>query len=256
MRHLRALCLDRRVWTDAIRFLPLVERIVNTTPHSSIGTYPLRVLFGDNLQLNRGLLVPYQPNDVLSMEDVIQDLNSQLKAIVDASLAHQRQVNNYWAEKDPPVDTFFNEGDYVLVKYPNIPPNKLLRWEGPKIVVERRGKIYDCQDLVTMQIQPHHVTRLKYYDASRDENPLLTAAHDTDSFPIVEVLAISLRREDDHTQPQVPHTRPSQCKPRRDLLVHARFVSGEEHWIAWAFARQTAALDTFLRTHNGYSHLR
>jgi hypothetical protein len=43
---------------------------------------------------------------------VIQDLNSQLKAIVDASLAHQRQVNNYWAEKDPPVDTYFNEKNF------------------------------------------------------------------------------------------------------------------------------------------------
>lgn len=56
LRHLRGIVMSRRVGANWSRHVPLVQRIVNATPHSAIGTTPARVLFGDAVRLDRRLL--------------------------------------------------------------------------------------------------------------------------------------------------------------------------------------------------------
>ena len=63
MKHLRALANEFVVKDDWATFLPLVQRIVNASPHSSTGIAPARLLFGDLISLNRGLLVPFESVD-------------------------------------------------------------------------------------------------------------------------------------------------------------------------------------------------
>ena len=53
LRHLRAFIYegkDLEKWVDSI---PLIQRIINTTKHSSLGVAPYQVLFGQALQLDR-----------------------------------------------------------------------------------------------------------------------------------------------------------------------------------------------------------
>ena len=45
MRHLRAILLDKNVVTDWAMCLPLVQRIMNASVHSSIGVSPAQILF-------------------------------------------------------------------------------------------------------------------------------------------------------------------------------------------------------------------
>ena len=64
MRHLRALVFEFRgnkIWSS---LLPLVQRILNATPSSSTGVAPSRILFGDRLTLDRGILMPFPTEEI------------------------------------------------------------------------------------------------------------------------------------------------------------------------------------------------
>jgi transposase InsO family protein len=56
LRHLRAIVMDKRVRKAWSLYLPLVQRIMVYQPHESLGTYPARLLYGDAITPNRGLL--------------------------------------------------------------------------------------------------------------------------------------------------------------------------------------------------------
>ncbi len=49
-RHLRFICLDRRIegqWPGSV-MLPIVrvQRVLNTTPHIAVGVEPAKIIFG------------------------------------------------------------------------------------------------------------------------------------------------------------------------------------------------------------------
>jgi len=52
MKHLSAILYDANVYSRWSQYLPLVQRIVNTSFHSAIGTSPHRLLFGDSIALD------------------------------------------------------------------------------------------------------------------------------------------------------------------------------------------------------------
>ena len=68
MRHLRSIVLDKRVKNTWSTYLPFVQRIMLYTYHSSIGTYPARVLYGDAITPNRGLIAEW--SDRSSLKDL------------------------------------------------------------------------------------------------------------------------------------------------------------------------------------------
>ena len=118
MRHLRAIIFDCRVINQWSMYLPFIQRIINNTYHSVIGTRPTRLLFGDNITVNRNLLVPVPKQDAITLEDYVQQLNTQLINIVTASQQHQNSLRNIINDKQPNNPIIFEEGQYVLVKWP------------------------------------------------------------------------------------------------------------------------------------------
>jgi hypothetical protein len=52
MRHLRAIMFDKRVSGSITKYLPIIQRIMNTLERVSTGVTPAEVIFGNNLQLN------------------------------------------------------------------------------------------------------------------------------------------------------------------------------------------------------------
>lgn len=62
-RHIKSMLFDRkwrRQWSDCT---PLVQRILNASPHSSIGVSPAQLLFGDAIELDRGIFLPFEKED-------------------------------------------------------------------------------------------------------------------------------------------------------------------------------------------------
>ena len=54
MKILRAITYEGGVKRNWSQYLPLVQRIINNSFHSAIGTTPSRVVFGDRIFLDRG----------------------------------------------------------------------------------------------------------------------------------------------------------------------------------------------------------
>ena len=58
LRHLRALLFDRYLEDKWSTCLPLVQRILNSKEHESTGISPVKLLFGDNIDLDENIFVP------------------------------------------------------------------------------------------------------------------------------------------------------------------------------------------------------
>jgi hypothetical protein len=60
----RSMFFDNRIfkrWSDV---LPLVQRIVMAEPNEVIGVFPAQLLFGNSIQLDRGIFLPNLPKGV------------------------------------------------------------------------------------------------------------------------------------------------------------------------------------------------
>ena len=118
MRHLKSIVYAGGVKRSWSSYLPMVQRVINTSIHSAIGTSPARVVFGDKAYLDRGLNEPsvkVSEGNITTYEDYIQDLNTQLKTIAEISVEFQRKVIAKRMEKSPQNPTTFDVGDLVLV---------------------------------------------------------------------------------------------------------------------------------------------
>ena len=139
IKHLKAITYEggvKRTWSQ---YLPLVQRIINNSFHSAIGTTPSRVVFGDRIFLDRGfdriLHQKKNSNEKTTYEDYIQELNTELRMIASKSVAYQDKVISERLSKSLENPTTFEVGDLVLVSYPERPPDKLTAvWRGPLVV--------------------------------------------------------------------------------------------------------------------------
>ena len=115
-RHLRAFTFHSTNLEAYRLCLPFVQRIINSSVHSSTGASPASLLFGNQLNLDRGILVRFP--------DQTQVPTRSSKAIADMLLI-QTQLNDLAIEKLKTTDTnrvainteprtVFTIGSYVL----------------------------------------------------------------------------------------------------------------------------------------------
>jgi hypothetical protein len=78
LERLREIIFSKRLvrhtqhqWSD---LLPLVQRAINASDHSAIGTTPARILFGDSLDLDRCLLSDMPEGRTLDVLDYVDAL--------------------------------------------------------------------------------------------------------------------------------------------------------------------------------------
>ena len=55
-RHLRFICLDRRIEGQWSVMLPIVQRVLNTTPHIALGVEPAKIVFGGFQTMDRYII--------------------------------------------------------------------------------------------------------------------------------------------------------------------------------------------------------
>jgi hypothetical protein len=58
MRHLRTIIFEKNVLSDWSINLSMVQRIINASEHESIGTSPYKILFGNVINLDKGIFLP------------------------------------------------------------------------------------------------------------------------------------------------------------------------------------------------------
>jgi ATP-dependent exoDNAse (exonuclease V) alpha subunit len=70
---LRSMLFDNRIlnrWSDV---LPLVQRIMMAEPNEVIGVSPAQLLFGNLIQLDRGIILPNLPKEGVEAEIALSD---------------------------------------------------------------------------------------------------------------------------------------------------------------------------------------
>ena len=168
MRHLRAIIYDRRMiaaWRD---YVPLVQRIINAEVHSSIGVSPAQIVFGNAINLDRGLFSekPQLPVEESKMSQWTSKMLKAQAALVQlAQNTQQKKDMHHIATHHRDKSTEFKDNDYVLVQYEqegHKPPSKAhTQYKGPFRVVNHVKSIYTVQNLVTNKLEDYHVKNLK-----------------------------------------------------------------------------------------------
>ena len=239
MRHLKAIVFDLRVEKKWSKYLPLVQRIVNVTPHTAIGCAPARLLYGDRVNLNRGLIsdFPRKREEGMNVEDYIQELNKQQQEIIAASVSHQNKVTQKYLSKTPDNPKTFQKGDYVCVSYPERAPSKLhSRWRGPMVVSEVKGNKYTCQDLTTLKHLNFDVSRLKKFNLRQHDSAVEIASKDIGEFQVEKII--------DH--------RFGSRKRKSSIKFLVRWTGlepEEDTWEPYKHVKDLQALDDYLAAH-------
>lgn len=249
-RHLRNLVFHHNViegWADC---LPLVQRIINASVHSSIGVTPAQLLFGNSVNLDRGVLLPRETvigeEEGKVKEKQLSDWMDRMlfrqAALIQAALQVQAAKDDAHMQDGPDQITTFAPNSYVLVRYPvralnQGRPTKLHGyWKGPLRVVSSHNNSYSLQNLVTDKVEQYHVTSLKPFVYSHEfTDPKLVAYKDQQLFLVDHI-----------TQHAGVTSKPSSM----DFKVRWAGL-GEEFdlWLPWKELRNNIKLHEYLRTH-------
>ena len=200
MRHLRALIFthnETNKWSK--HYLPLVQRIVNTSRVESINAVPAELLFGNAITLDRGVLLdPTLISDNRKSLSVwaADMLDTQQKLIQAAQKAQRRKDELHIANADT-KRTIYNIDEYVLVEYQPTSlvkaraPNKFLpNLRGPFKVKSRQGDKYTLINLINGNEEIIHLARIHpYYQDMLQMSPRDVAKRDILTlFDVEEIL--------------------------------------------------------------------
>ena len=207
-RHLRGILYDEGMTYEWDKYLPFVQRIMNASTHSSLGVSPAQLLFGNSIDLDRGILYDdsLQTNNSsesseINLSDWITEKLEVQKKLLNIAKKHQVEVDttntiNRANFKEITGKTDFPINSYVLARYKsslknNRAPSKVLMpWRGPFRVVDKQGDTYTIHNLPEDKYEEYHVSFLKpfVYDPNVTD-PRLVANKDVGFFDIERVLA-------------------------------------------------------------------
>lgn len=193
MRHLDAIIFDTRTISQWFNYLPLVQRIINSQIHESIGVSPASLVFGNTLTLDRGILFPHKPNEIQKLSQWTSNMLEAQEIIISTAIATQNKKDMFHIANNSGLTTEFATNSYVLVKYENDehrPPTKFhTKLRGPLRVVNHVGPIYTCENLVTNKLEDFHIKLLSpfHFDAA-NTSPADIANRDNQNFIVKSIL--------------------------------------------------------------------
>jgi transposase InsO family protein len=195
LRFLKGIVYDKNVLTDWSDNLPLVQRIMNAAVHSSLGTSPAKLIFGNSIDLDRGIFIPFAPagdaEEIRLSEWTARMLVNQHHVLAAAQRAQMTANERHLATADPNIlPTEYADNSYVLLSYTNDsgvfrkgPSNKLQTFlKGPYLVVnhDRQRGSYTLRDLISHSLETVHVSKLRpyVYNPDRQQPPEVVASKD------------------------------------------------------------------------------
>ena len=266
-RHLRFICLDRRIEGQWSVMLPIVQRVLNTTPHIALGVEPAKIVFGGFQTMDRymipdpitgkvqqGLAAIHSKERKKVVQDYVEHLiDTQASIIKSAQEYQQRYIRSRAARhnKTPPLDAY-KQDDWVLATWQGLSlgrsrPKKLGPcWRGPFQVVSvdsirQTVTLRDPTDLLVMKPDVH-VSQLRKYRMG------LTGATDLLDLRAMDTAEDVIVRFIDHDMhyPQGKGSKNSRkLLPRSEWRFEAEFGDGSTKWMLWPEANKMAALDEY-----------
>ena len=234
-KHLRNIIFTTNLMDNWSTYLPLVQRILNSHVKEALGVSPAQILFGNSIQLDRGILLPNLPNQTTTLSEWMSKmLQAQNEILQIAINTLEKRDEDHMATKQHTQPTVFPINSYVLVDYVDQPPTTLhAPLEGPLRVISSNNGQYILQNLVTDKLVEYHVSRLRpfYYD---DENlPQLTANKDAQQWDVDFIV--------DHA---------GDSSHRKELFFRVRWLGHDElsdTWEPYSNLRHNTKLHDYLR---------
>ena len=233
-RHLRAIVFDRKIKTKWAIALPLIQRVINSTVHSSTGHAPAQILFGNNIDLDKRVLhaPPETPEGPVAYSDHVVELLNMQSEIIAKTQRIQEIVNNTAVEKrlkNMPPTVEFEINDYVLWATPeNIlktdsRADKLSsHYRGPYRVVGVDGSRIKIQNLITLEIKQVMITQLvKFKYDPNIVDPHEVAMHASQEFYPEKILEVYGQRNK------------SRRFLRTNLMIKIRWLGYSEKHDSW-----------------------
>jgi len=256
IRHLKAICYDRNDFNWS-KFLPLVQRVLNDTHHTSLGCSPNHLMYGGRIRLCRGLQRDPVDIDVdaakeitVSLDDYVVQMTAAYDKIVSKSLSHLENNIASRQAKQSAIDVL-TPGQLVLISHPWTkleaqPPHKLAsRWFGPRKVMAKRFNSYRLYDFATKTETWYDISRLKVFhsDSQLSDSDLAKIAAKDKNEWLVESI-VKHRLVDGAEKKRKPG------KKDFEFLVHwSGFGSNEDSWEPYVNVHDVEALDVYVRKH-------
>ena len=163
-RCLRGLVFNKQTVEGYAKSITFVQRIINSSVKRRTGVCPAHLLFGNKLDLNRGILTPYlivgthsrstYTSDLISVQDKV--LDTEVQALLKADAKNAASAG---------TATVFPVGSYVLCRYTDRPPTRLhTKWHSPYCIVSFKGSEYVLANLVNHKKRSVHVKNLKIFN--------------------------------------------------------------------------------------------
>jgi transposase InsO family protein len=243
LRHLRALVFSVGTHVDWSLRLGLVSRILNSTVHESIGCNPASLLYGNSIDLDRGIFLPLKSIDVEAKplnEWAANMLDTQSRLL---ALANNRQRdidNKHISDRDNGQITEFKVNSLVLVAYPDgplgrRPPTKLhTNLRGPFRVISSIGNTYTLYDFVSDKEITVNIKAIRQYHSTRQSlSDRSVALKDKGEFVVESIVA---------------HTGDAKRKSLLDFKVRwLGYTSADDEWLPWSSLRNNPKLHDYLR---------
>jgi hypothetical protein len=198
-------------WSD---LLPLVQRSINASVHSATGTSPARILFGNNLDLDRCLLTAMPHGREFDTSNYVDALSYNQRIILEEAEAHQSKLcasviakaqakqrvkrNGHWVNAPAKA---LQVGDWVLVRpQPDYPLNKLApRLLGP-FKVDRLTEsdiviVYDTLKQIRRRFLLRQLERFDVSAVADVEGLTRVAESDGFEFPVEAIIGHALINE-------------------------------------------------------------
>jgi hypothetical protein len=241
LRHLRAYIFDKNIVSDWSGNLPMVQRIMNSSIHESIGVSPASILFGGAINLDRNIFLPSDEHTPLQMSTWLSDRYKAQQAIIKKAQSIQSDINKNHINKQSNTLTSYMVDDYVLVQYHNSllsgkPPSKLMtHLRGPMKVLHVDGPRYKLLDLSTNEEEWQHIKHIHpfYYDKEHTD-PSDIAARDNQYLSIDSISQ---------------HVGDKQHPSKMKFLVNWSAINNhniDSTWESWKTLRNTSALHKYL----------
>jgi transposase InsO family protein len=215
LRFLIPMVYDSKNLEDWVTYLPLVRRIFITHPHDSTGVAPATLLYGNMVQLERGIFpdvnLPAEPSSRIPSRGLdatwIEKMQQAQLSLLKVAQQHQRDLDSEnLAERTQRSETIteFPIGSYVLALYKDQhsrgkgrPKHKLLTVkQGPFRVISREDNTYKVQNLTHDNIYEFHVTDLEPFVYNPNfTDPVLVSLGDNQEFEVEQVLDHEKRKD-------------------------------------------------------------
>jgi hypothetical protein len=251
MQHLRAIVNDRNVckrkWAMV---LPLVQRIINATVHTSLGVAPRELIFGTRLALERDI---FDGNTrwKVTTDNYIKELNDSLEEVVAASQRHLAKVLDKRANLD--VNSLgnykqFQPRDYVVIeKYGETPGVLNAHYKGPYLVVERRNiNNYLLRDLESNREFLVHVDKMRKFTDRLSEKEVQTLSNkDKDENLVISVLSHRVIVTNDNPN----------YKKKKDVSLELEYDTGEKQFLPYPECKHVEAVKKYIKEHEALHYL-